>query len=81
MKIQTNPVENKLQVRIFEPQDKPVEMEIIDIDGRRVWVEKVERIPRNEDLCFDVSSLIPGYYFLKMQSGFDSVVVKSFLKE
>jgi hypothetical protein len=63
-----NPVQDRLNISIR--LGKPVEMnlEIIDLTGKKILIKKLGRIPADFDHSIDFSGFVKGIYFLKIQT-------------
>jgi len=81
MEICANPEQEKLQVKIPEIQSEQAKLEILDINGCSVLMEVIERNCCGKEVLIEIGSLLPGYYYLKLHWGLDSILVSSFVKQ
>jgi len=66
LNIYPNPVSQQLSFELTKDLESLVEVEIYDINGKRVYYNEAERIFTNEQITIDVSSFKSGLYNLRI---------------
>jgi len=64
-----NPVNNELNVDLFSSYTGSVEINLVDLTGRRVISTKENKVSGKGTFKYDVSDLAKGIYFLRVKEG------------
>jgi Secretion system C-terminal sorting domain len=80
LKIANNPIKNEL-IAYYKFESKKIQVEIIDVLGKKINFNSVNYDLANSKISIDVSNLAIGFYFLKMTNEKGEVEVKSFTKQ
>jgi hypothetical protein len=75
--IYPNPVADNLHMALIDSKDAQANLTLTDIIGRRVYEQQ---IPTNAPTVIPINSLIPGMYFLKVQTS-NGELTKKIVKE
>lgn len=79
IKVFPNPMINELQIRFEQLENKPADIQLIDINGRSVMHKRFLNIAGIYELDFDVSSLSKGIYLCRILIG-EELITKKILK-
>lgn len=63
-----NPVQDQLNISIRLGKPVELNLEIIDLTGKKLLIKKLGRITADFDHSIDFSGFVKGIYFLKIQS-------------
>ena len=63
-----NPVQDQLNISLRLEKPVDLNLEIMDITGKKIFIEKLGRIPADFDFSIDFSGFFNGIYFLKIQT-------------
>ncbi|MBN2680902.1 MAG: agmatine deiminase family protein [Bacteroidales bacterium] len=81
LKVYPNPADKELFVNLFSEIDVPAEISIIDIHGKTLATERIELIPGNKIVKFDISHFASGMYAVNVIYGNKKIVNTKFLVE
>lgn len=74
-----NPAQQTVFIELTENTTSPVQIEILDLTGKKI-IMKVEQNPYQDLVEWDISSITPGMYFIKLQIG-EKQYIKKLLKQ
>jgi hypothetical protein len=80
MKFSPNPVTDVLNIQYSGTSLKELQIEICDISGRRVSLQKLNNVESGEQISLNVNSLRKGIYMCRMISGEQMIGVEKFSK-
>jgi hypothetical protein len=81
LKVYPNPADKELFVNLFSEINVPTEIYIIDIHGKTLAAEKINLIPGNKIVKFDISDFASGMYVVNVIYGNKKIVSTKFLVE
>ena len=80
VKLFPNPVYDVLNIQYSGSRLNELQVEIVDLSGRRVWLQKFQDVQSGQQLSIKVNSLDKGMYLCKMTSGQKVIITEKFNK-